>query len=321
VNIKDLFSPPLEINVLHTQSLVRALRIPLKVHGQRNLDKIALEEWRRNERFVEREVKSEMWKTEKGGAEKEKLEKSKVEICLEEATVKMHVKVKLRHVLMFPFLCMVGMAAKGVEMGVRKAEKTKAERVARKKRGKDEEQAKEMEGRMGRSSEGSATTTADTRKQPTRGISPWYRIPKCRRPIVGEAGEEGEEAAVSVERFSEETTSFLDVQHKLPTRGISPSYRIPKRKRSIIEEEEDGDTQPRPKPLPTGDRAMTMPRQRSAPRSVTPSFPSPGYWTTSSSNPVSHPTSYERYDPSRHSGDRGYRNPTPDRRGVAYGRR
>jgi hypothetical protein len=257
--------------VLHTQSLVRALRIPVKAHGSRNLDKIALEEWRREGRFVEREVRSKMTRRGREDVEEKKLDKSTVEICPESESVKLDVTVKLRHVLMFPFLCMVGMAAKGIEKGVEKAEERRAETVTQKQKRRDDAQAKDMRVQTGRLSEESITTMVDTPKQPTREISSSYRIPKRKRPIF----------------------------------------------------EDDNYTQPRPTQppdAPTGPRAMGMPREPSAPRSVTSSFPSPGYWTASSFNAVSHPTSFERYDPSRYSEDRRYRKPTPDRHRMPHDR-
>ncbi|ORY11071.1 hypothetical protein BCR34DRAFT_588204 [Clohesyomyces aquaticus] len=56
VQHRNLFSPRLLFNVMHTRDLVRALQIPLKPIGKRNLDKTALEDWRANGTFEKREV-------------------------------------------------------------------------------------------------------------------------------------------------------------------------------------------------------------------------------------------------------------------------
>jgi hypothetical protein len=132
LHIKEMFSPPLEMNVLHTQSLIRALQQPLVAHGLRNLDKIALEEWKRDGKFTEEEVKGETYRYERQSQEKRKSVKSKMEIAVHDESIKIQVSLPLRHVFMFPFLAMIGMASKGIQVGVAKAEERRTARMAQK---------------------------------------------------------------------------------------------------------------------------------------------------------------------------------------------
>ena len=213
LNIRNIFTPPLELNVLHMQSLIRALKQPLKAYGQRNLDKIAIEEWKRNGQFSEKEVASETCEYERPVEQMQKLDKSKVEINVDDESVKLHLRLPVRHVLTFPFLAMVGMAAKGIEMGLAKAEERRAARASQ------------------RNKEGVNAGGFKTKK-----------------PF-------------------DESTEHAEQPRERP-RGISPSYRIPKRKRSVAE---DDAIRPREKrPIPTGPKISSAPRQPFAPRNFVP---------------------------------------------------
>jgi hypothetical protein len=178
LNVRDMFSPQLELNVLHAQSLIRALRQPLRAHGQRNLDKIALEEWKRNGQFLQKEVESEATHHERLRREAEEPKKSTMEVNLDNEMIKFRVSLPIRHVFMFPFLAMVGMAAKGMEIGVAKAEEHRAARLL----------PKDVSGEdsvTGICEETTGTPTKDAKiltKRTRREISPSYRIPKRSRP-------------------------------------------------------------------------------------------------------------------------------------------
>lgn len=126
------FSPPLEINVLHTQSLVRAIREPLKPYGPQNLDKMALEEFRRTGKFFEgHPVNNEAVSAhlrERSEASQE-LKYSTLQFNANEETVGMRIELFIKHVLLFPFLTMLGMAGEGLDMGIEKAEPRKKSRT------------------------------------------------------------------------------------------------------------------------------------------------------------------------------------------------
>jgi hypothetical protein len=111
------------------------LRISLKPFGTRNLDMIALEEWReRGGRFRKCCVQQLFKKGSetRGKSDLERKGKSAgrdvLEIHLGSEEVRPRVELKLRHVLMFPFLAIRNMIGEALEMGIENAEARKGRR-------------------------------------------------------------------------------------------------------------------------------------------------------------------------------------------------
>jgi hypothetical protein len=130
LNVRDSFTPKLDLNVLHTQALIRLLRIPLKRYGPQNLDCNALKEWKENGKFDERRVYYEPAKSMSAKAEDVKQKRSQLHMNLDDDEVKLDVQLPLRHVLTFPFLALHGIMGEALKLGIEKAENRKAEREA-----------------------------------------------------------------------------------------------------------------------------------------------------------------------------------------------
>jgi hypothetical protein len=129
INNRDTFTPKLELNVLHTQSLIRALREPLKPFGPQNLDRNALEVWRDKDTFetVEIEEKSHNYKGVASASNE--CRRSQLHLNLDEDDVSMVLDLPVRHILLFPGLAIChGMTSAALQMGIRKTENHKATR-------------------------------------------------------------------------------------------------------------------------------------------------------------------------------------------------
>jgi hypothetical protein len=129
MNNRDTFTPKLELNVLHTQSLIRALREPLKPFGPQNLDRNALEEWRDKDTFetVEIEEKSHNYKGVASASNE--CRRSQLHLNLDEDDVSMVLDLPVRHILLFPGLAIChGMTSAALQMGIQKAENRQAAR-------------------------------------------------------------------------------------------------------------------------------------------------------------------------------------------------
>lgn len=142
LNMRDTFTPPLQLNVLHTQSLVRALRMPSKPYGSQNLDLLGLQEWKEKGALPKRRVEDEVKQRVLGTDSRKEVKRSRVKIRAKPETVDVDVVLRLRHVLTFPYMSIGGMVCKALEMGIEKAEKHKAAREARKQSEVSGEEAK-----------------------------------------------------------------------------------------------------------------------------------------------------------------------------------
>ncbi|KAJ4353481.1 uncharacterized protein N0V89_005211 [Didymosphaeria variabile] len=254
LNVRDTFTPRLELNALHTQSLIRALRMPLKTYGPQNLDKRALQEWKDAGQFAKRRLEDEAKHSDTESIDRshEQLKRSRVTIDPEAETLHVGVVVKLRHVLTFPYLAIGGMMCTALEMGIEKAEARSAAREAHEgSQGSEEPQTgvaaeeKEVEDTTEKSvqeKEGSAETILPDEAGPRYDdkmpniISPsmpaGYKIPKRKRPVVEEA-----------------TTEYESSQRASPAPGVPGA--------------------------PLGPRAMSIPERRHAiaPRPLTSTAP------------------------------------------------
>jgi hypothetical protein len=145
LNSADLFTPRLELNVLHVQSLVRALKLPLKDYGFRNLDIIGLNEFHEhdgypnsrqadNERIVcnkETETDESRVKKKGYGVKDAQLgvEKGKhitLHIDSSNGTITTTVPISVRSIFQLPFMSMYGMVAVALRMGIENALTKKA---------------------------------------------------------------------------------------------------------------------------------------------------------------------------------------------------
>ncbi|KAI4689363.1 uncharacterized protein J4E88_002715 [Alternaria novae-zelandiae] len=129
LHVRDSFTPKLELNVLHTQALIRALRIPLKRYGPQNLDCNALKEWKEKGRFEERKVYYEPARFTSTGTGDEAQKRSRLYMNLDNHEVKLDYQLQLRHVLTVPFLALHSVMGEALKLGIEKAENRMTERV------------------------------------------------------------------------------------------------------------------------------------------------------------------------------------------------
>ncbi|KAI4621988.1 hypothetical protein J4E80_004363 [Alternaria sp. BMP 0032] len=129
LHVRDSFTPKLELNVLHTQALIRALRIPLKRYGPQNLDCNALKEWKEKGRFEERKVYYEPARPMSTEAENTAQKRSQLHMNLDNHEVKLDYQLQLRHVLTVPFLALHRAMGEALKLGIEKAETRMTERV------------------------------------------------------------------------------------------------------------------------------------------------------------------------------------------------
>ncbi|KAF2870753.1 hypothetical protein BDV95DRAFT_607888 [Massariosphaeria phaeospora] len=147
---RDLFTPRLDLNVLHMQALLRALRVPLKGFGGRNLDRVGLAEWvERGWSGVEvqgniNDDRDDDGKGEGAGAGAgagasasasagagAHVAVSRIEIDVDNEDVKLNLQLPLRSVLMLPFISIQALVGRALEKGVQRAE---AKRVVRRQK-------------------------------------------------------------------------------------------------------------------------------------------------------------------------------------------
>ncbi|KAH9880418.1 hypothetical protein IAQ61_000709 [Plenodomus lingam] len=120
---RDAFNPKLQLNVLHTQALYRALRQPLKPFGPQNLDRNALKEWQDKGEFERTGLHfPRPQPIEAAQTDGHQESRSRLHLNLDKEEVKFEVKISLRHVLTFPFLSLQGIAGEMFKLGIRKAE-------------------------------------------------------------------------------------------------------------------------------------------------------------------------------------------------------
>ena len=128
LEFRNSFTPKLDLNVLHTQALIRALRIPLKRFGPQNLDCNALEEWKVWGKFEERKVFYESAKPASAKINNTEQKRSQLHMNLDDHEVKLNIQLPLRHIIVFPFLALHGVVGEALKLGIEKAENRKAER-------------------------------------------------------------------------------------------------------------------------------------------------------------------------------------------------
>ncbi|KAL5113143.1 hypothetical protein ACEQ8H_008991 [Pleosporales sp. CAS-2024a] len=122
LNVRDTFTPKLELNVLHTQSLIRALRQPLKPFGPQNLDRNALEEWHNTGTFETVEIEDRRLDQPPATAKTLGRTRSRLHLDLDEEDVSTDVVLQVRHILVFPFLALHGVVGEAFKLGIRNAQ-------------------------------------------------------------------------------------------------------------------------------------------------------------------------------------------------------
>lgn len=133
LGIRNSFKPRLDLNVLHVQSLLRALRLPIRVYAPTNLGSNIFEDWKARGRFTERPADDDTsCQILPSKDDMEVPSKSRLEIDTNTGDVRATVVLKARHVLIFPFLAILGMVDRALELGVRKAEEREKLRTERK---------------------------------------------------------------------------------------------------------------------------------------------------------------------------------------------
>ncbi|KAJ4289255.1 hypothetical protein N0V90_011597 [Kalmusia sp. IMI 367209] len=189
LNVRDMFSPRLELNVLHTQSLIWALQIPLKSYGPQNLDLNALQEWKANGQFAKRRVEDEQKLYEPKMQSFKRLKRSRVAINCDVNSVNMDLVLPLRHLLTFPFLSMVGMAGKALEKGIEKVEARRTVREAHEDLVRCEKpkavgvfEAADID-RTAKTVGYKEASTQQNERATKKSMPLGYQIPKRRRPV------------------------------------------------------------------------------------------------------------------------------------------
>ncbi|EAT79241.2 hypothetical protein SNOG_13357 [Parastagonospora nodorum SN15] len=190
LNIRDTFTPKLELNVLHTQALIRALREPLKPFGPQNLDRNALEEWRNRGSFETVEIEHKKRQHQPVADETTQDGRSQLHLNLDQEDVSMKATLPLRHIMTFPFLALHGVFAEALKLGIKKAEVHRAARKeeAHESAPKRSARTKSQDVEMADEKEQIASGPDKTPEQPLPEESNEpHRIPK--RPLAVETSE------------------------------------------------------------------------------------------------------------------------------------
>lgn len=128
LNIRNSFTPKLELNVLHTQSLTRALREPLKPFGPQNLDRNALQEWREKGTFETTLIEHKEQDHTDTTVSTTRQRRTQLRMNIDEDDVSMNLTLPIRHILTFPFLALHRVMSEALRMGIDKAEIRRAAR-------------------------------------------------------------------------------------------------------------------------------------------------------------------------------------------------
>ncbi|KAH6629356.1 hypothetical protein C7974DRAFT_185083 [Boeremia exigua] len=126
--IRSTFEPRLELNVLHAQALIRALRQPLEHPTSQNLNRLALDQWRKDGKFpkVSFTAASEGFedKTQKEYGKEQRLQpRTRAVFNIDAGLVdlKMEIQIPIRHVLTFPFIALHSVVADAFQLGINNA--------------------------------------------------------------------------------------------------------------------------------------------------------------------------------------------------------
>lgn len=185
---RDMFKPPLQLNVIHTLSLIRALRQPLKPFGPQNLDRNALQEWQDNGRFEECEVHFESKDREQ--KEKKRLGRPQLQMNTATEDVRLSFDLPLRHVLTFPFLALHSVMTEAFKLGIQKGKARRRKKTidSTKNVANGEPASRAYKDRKETSVDIPAKAPITTPKpsaqtEPEAPVAQSYQIPKRPRPV------------------------------------------------------------------------------------------------------------------------------------------
>ncbi|KAJ8117081.1 hypothetical protein OPT61_g1634 [Boeremia exigua] len=133
LRVRSTFTPRLELNVLHAQSLIRALRQPLEPAHSQNLNRLALEQWRERQTLPMVEITTTREYAENETSDrclKDQNSKSRAvfNIYNDPVDLKLQINIPIRHVLTLPFLALHSVVADAFKTGIDKAEHQRAVR-------------------------------------------------------------------------------------------------------------------------------------------------------------------------------------------------
>lgn len=131
LEICDTFQPRLDLNVLHAQALIRALKMPSQPVGTQDLNRYALQHWREDKGFKKIDTVNKGPRETYEGRKEEIASKSASEravVNIRTETIRTEVSIPLRNILAFPFLALHGVVSAGLKMGIDKAEQRRATR-------------------------------------------------------------------------------------------------------------------------------------------------------------------------------------------------
>lgn len=133
LDVCNTLTPKLELNVLHTQALIRALRQPLQPAGSQNLNRLALEQWREQGALDRTEIITAARHDGIKASDEHCVGRSSgvqavIDIREDHIGLKMYVRIPLRNLLAFPFLALHGIVSEALELGIYKAERRRAAR-------------------------------------------------------------------------------------------------------------------------------------------------------------------------------------------------
>jgi hypothetical protein len=181
LRVCNAFTPKLELNVLHAQALIRALRQPSNHIGKPNQNRFALHQWKVRGTFPSNEHMAlmEITAESKGHFQQRLPPKTSLDVRSEPIRLELQVDIPIRHVLTFPFLALHGVVAEAFKVGIHKAETQKALRSSTttpRKRARDTVSARE-------------DTPQDTAEQTEPGDAiESARTPKRRRIFIDSTG-------------------------------------------------------------------------------------------------------------------------------------
>lgn len=134
LHCRDSFTPRLDLNVLHTQALIRALRQPLKPFGPQNLDRNALQEWRDKAGFDSTKLPTSPTPKKQSVKQTEAQQKTQLHMNLDNDSVQLNLTLPLRHIFTFPFIAVQGLVGEALKLGLEKAERRQSAREAQDER-------------------------------------------------------------------------------------------------------------------------------------------------------------------------------------------
>ncbi|KAF2998864.1 hypothetical protein E8E13_003865 [Curvularia kusanoi] len=127
-SVCNAFTPKLQLNVLHAQALIRALREPQNLTSEHNLNRFALQQWRDVKAFPSTDFPAQMGRSVDGehSDQQRKGPQLLINAHADPMDLKMQINVPIRHILTFPFLALHGVVVEAFKMGIGRAERRRS---------------------------------------------------------------------------------------------------------------------------------------------------------------------------------------------------